>query len=113
GLSSAGAPAGVTSTGGQTFMPTGASLSAGHTDPDIMIAQRFEQQNSSQAGSLVNGHFNQGANNLDGWVANDPQQVTVNDVHQAVLHESPTELEVSLYQDFVVPQGATRLAFVL
>jgi hypothetical protein len=62
------------------------------------------------AGPLVNGGFEQG---LAGWVASDPARVTVNAQRQAVLTESLSAQEVSLYQDFLIPHGAQTLAFTL
>src|SRR5262249_54099108 len=50
-------------------------------------------------GTLVNGGFNQGADNLDGWSTSDPLYVTVNPSHQAVITESPFDMQVDLYQD--------------
>ncbi len=61
--------------------------------------------------SIVNGGFDQGANNLGGWVVSDPSYVAVNAGHQAVISESPVDTEVDLYQDFTVPQGAQSLSF--
>jgi Bacterial Ig-like domain (group 3)/Dockerin type I domain len=62
---------------------------------------------------LVNGDFNEGANNLDGWTVSDSQQVMVSALHQAVLRESPSDIEVDLHQDFAIPQAAKVLSFTL
>ncbi len=61
--------------------------------------------------SLINGNFNLGADNLDGWTVSDSQWVAVNAIHRAVISESLTDTEVSFYQDFVIPNDATTIEF--
>ena len=68
---------------------------------------------SAPLGPLVDGQFNQGADDLAGWSTSDPHYVTVNSASQAVIAESPTDMEVDLYQDFMLPQGAKSLSFTL
>jgi hypothetical protein len=63
--------------------------------------------------SLVNGGFDQGSDNLQGWVVSDPNQVTVNAQHQAVITESRSAIEVDLSQDFLIPTTAKTLTFTL
>ena len=64
-------------------------------------------------GLLTDGDFDQGADGLTGWFTSDPQYVTVNSTNQAIIAESRSDLEVDLYQDFVLPQGAKSLSFTL
>src|SRR5262249_10214040 len=47
------------------------------------------------------------------WTVSDPARVTVDAFHKAVLSESAADLEVHLYQDFVIPAGSKVLAFTL
>jgi hypothetical protein len=60
---------------------------------------------------LSNGDFTQ--SDLAGWSASDPLYVSFTPSHQAVLRESPSDTEVDLYQDFLLPQGAQYLTFRL
>ncbi len=89
-------------------------LDAGlHAAPALQGSPIHPDAGLVPASAFINGGFNQGAGNLDGWVLSDPQQVMVNAVHQAVLSESPSAIEVDLYQDFAIPQGAKVLSFTL
>ncbi len=68
---------------------------------------------SGNLGPLTDGEFNQGANGLTGWSDTSPPYVTVNAAQQAVIKESPSAPEVDLYQDFLIPAGATTLSFTI
>jgi hypothetical protein len=63
-----------------------------------------------QAGPLSNGGF---ANGLNGWTVSDAVYVTVNGSGQAVISESLTDAEVTLYQDFTLPTNVLTLKFQL
>ena len=60
-------------------------------------------------GPLVNGGFSASPDPLAGWRTSNPASVYVNNRRQAVIAESPTDMEVALYQDFLVPVGWHRL----
>ncbi|WP_435009572.1 PEP-CTERM sorting domain-containing protein [Tundrisphaera lichenicola] len=64
---------------------------------------------ASQAGLLVNGDFSSG---LAGWTVTVSDSVSVIG-GVAVLSESPTVSEVTLYQDFMIPVGLQTLSFEL
>ena len=78
-----------------------------------ILEDRIVPSGNMPASPFINGGFNQGADNLDGWVVSDPQQVMVNAAHQAVLSESSSAIEVDLSQDFTIPHGAKDLSFTL
>jgi hypothetical protein len=93
----------------QTTPATSAGTGATPATPQL---ERLADTPSSDQ-PLTNGGFNQGSGNLQGWLVSDPNQVTVNAQHQAVIKESASTIEVDLSQAFVIPTTAKTLTFTL
>lgn len=63
----------------------------------------------AQAGPIINGDI---SNGLAGWTVSDASAVSVV-LGAAVIQEGDSGPEVDMYQDFVIPDGAETLSFLL
>jgi YD repeat-containing protein len=116
------APSAPASFGGAVatvFQSWGAPTVAGEADPagpplqPPVFGQPLLLGRAVPTHPLLNGQFNQGANDLADWSTSDPQYVVVNSANQAIISESRSDIEADLYQDFIFPQGARSLSFTL
>src|SRR5262245_47271925 len=81
--------------------------------PRPLVLERLEARLALTGASLLNGHFDQGVDGLEGWSVTDPTLVMVDSDHKAVLRESAIDLEVDLFQDFQIAPEAQTLSFTL
>src|SRR4051794_40154527 len=102
--------AGGTGLASQGIITAGASPALAEEDRPGEVLEAEELSRQVELGSAADI---QGVSTLGGWVASEPLLVTMNRPDQVTLHESTTRLETTLYQDFLIPEGAKRLAFTI
>ena len=67
---------------------------------------------SDPSGPLVDGGFDQSADDLEGWLVSDSSSVTVNATKLSNHRGKPNRNQVDVYQGFIFPQNARTLSFI-